>query len=61
MLAGWKNAISVFESLSATVVLDIIDLVEWRPSTGMREDLFDEIMLREGQLHSGINVLLRFK
>ncbi|KAG4437816.1 hypothetical protein IFR05_006703 [Cadophora sp. M221] len=48
VLAGWNSAISVIESLGA-IVIENIDFPEWRPSTGMREDLFDEIMLREGQ------------
>lgn len=44
---AFKKAISIIQSLGATIV-DDVDFEQWVPSGGLREDLFGDVMLREG-------------
>lgn len=39
----------MIQSLGATVV-DDMDFEAWRPSAGLRDDLFGDVMLRECEL-----------
>lgn len=47
LLAAYKTAILKLKSMGATVV-DDVEFSEWKPSSSQREELFDNIMLREG-------------
>ena len=47
VVAGLNMAIATVKALGATVV-DDAEFSNWRPNSSVREDLFDNVVLREG-------------